>query len=201
MTDSRQDFAADALARRRLQKMRENAWNRGETMRSGPRKTKKADGEDNSVAPWDQAKLRAQEMRSEVERAPGMPGGKGRARASKWDPRTSKIELDAFIRKMGWGRQLQIASVVSRWPELVGPGVAEHCQVETFREGKLVLRASSTAWAQQIRLMLPNIEAMLEREIGAGVVEEIKILGPTGPSWKHGKRTVRGGRGPRDTYG
>ena len=35
----------------------------------------------------------------------------------------------------------------------------------------------------------------------AGEEARITILGPAAPSWKHGPRSVRDGRGPRDTYG
>ena len=153
------------------------------------------------MAPWDQARLRRRALGHEDQAAPGLPGGKGRAHASRWDPRTGKRDLDSFVTRMGWGTQLQVASVVARWPELAGPQIAEHCVVETFDAGRLVLRASSSAWAQQIRLLMPGIEAMLAREVGEGVVAEVRVLGPAGPAWTHGRRTVRGGRGPRDTYG
>jgi predicted nucleic acid-binding Zn ribbon protein len=64
----------------------------------------------------------------------------------------------------------------------------------------MVLRADSTAWATQMKLLLPNLEKRLEEQIGIGRLSEIKILGPAAPSWKHGLRSVPG-RGPRDTYG
>lgn len=35
---------------------------------------------------------------------------------------------------------------------------------------------------------------------GARVVKELRITGPTAPSWRKGERHIRG-RGPRDTYG
>ena len=33
------------------------------------------------------------------------------------------------------------------------------------------------------------------------LVEELIFLGPNAPSWKRGLRSIRGARGPRDTYG
>jgi predicted nucleic acid-binding Zn ribbon protein len=41
----------------------------------------------------------------------------------------------------------------------------------------------------------------LNEELGHGTVTVIEVLGPNVPSWKKGRRSVRGGRGPRDTYG
>ena len=34
-----------------------------------------------------------------------------------------------------------------------------------------------------------------------GTVAVIDVQGPHTPSWKRGRRSVRDGRGPRDTYG
>lgn len=68
------------------------------------------------------------------------------------------------------------------------------------QSGVLVLRADSTAWATQIKLLMPTLTQKLDDEVGQGRISEIKVLGPNAPSWKHGLRSVPG-RGPRDTYG
>jgi predicted nucleic acid-binding Zn ribbon protein len=65
----------------------------------------------------------------------------------------------------------------------------------------LRIAAESTAWATQLRLLAGTLLARLVAELGPDVVTKLSISGPTGPSWKHGGRSVRGGRGPRDTYG
>jgi len=40
----------------------------------------------------------------------------------------------------------------------------------------------------------------LEDDVGEGVVRDVLVLGPAGPGFKRGPRSVPG-RGPRDTYG
>ena len=37
--------------------------------------------------------------------------------------------------------------------------------------------------------------------VGAAVVTELKVVGPSAPSWSRGRHRVQDGRGPRDTYG
>ena len=59
---------------------------------------------------------------------------------------------------------------------------------------------SSTAWATQVRLLTPQLLERLAREVGEGVVETVTVLGPAGPSFRRGKKSVRG-PGPRDTWG
>jgi predicted nucleic acid-binding Zn ribbon protein len=64
----------------------------------------------------------------------------------------------------------------------------------------LVLRAESTSWATQVRLLMGTVRTAIDQAIGAGVVTKVTVKGPTAPSWKSGPRSVPG-RGPRDTYG
>jgi len=87
------------------------------------------------------------------------------------------------------------------WPQIVGSTNAEHATPESFDpdSGVLVIRTSSTAWAEQLRLMLPTLRAAIEDQVGSGVVRDVKLLGPTPPRTR-GPLRVRG-RGPRDTYG
>ena len=94
-----------------------------------------------------------------------------------------------------------MAAVFGRWAEIVGAEVADHCKPETLVDGKLVVRTDATAWATQLKLMAPTLVRRLNEELGHGTVTVIDVLGPHLPSWKRGPRSVRDGRGPRDTYG
>jgi predicted nucleic acid-binding Zn ribbon protein len=101
----------------------------------------------------------------------------------------------------GWDRQIAEARVFADWPALVGPEIASRCQPVSLREGELRLAAESTAWATQLRLLTGSLLARLAAELGPELVARIYVSGPVGPTWKHGPRSVRGARGPRDTYG
>ncbi len=70
----------------------------------------------------------------------------------------------------------------------------------TFEDGVLTVRADSTAWATQIRLLTSSILGRLEGEVGKGTVAELRVVGPSAPSWSRGPRRSQG-PGPRDTYG
>ena len=91
--------------------------------------------------------------------------------------------------------------LLTRWAELVGPEIALHCRPESFEDSVVRVRTSSTAWATQLRLMSPVLLQRFDEALGPGVVTRIDVAGPQAPSWRKGPRTVRGGRGPRDTYG
>ena len=107
----------------------------------------------------------------------------------------SRVALDR-----GWSPRLTDATVLGRWPQLVGSEIADHCTPVSLRDGELVLQAESTAWATQLRTLQRQLLGRLTAAVGRDVVKRIRVVGPTGPSWRHGPRSVRG-RGPRDTYG
>ena len=83
---------------------------------------------------------------------------------------------------------------------IVGAEVAAHCSPEGWSDGVLTVRADSTAWATQVRLLAPDLIKRLAEEVGHGRVVRVDVRGPSAPSWVRGPRSVRG-RGPRDTYG
>jgi predicted nucleic acid-binding Zn ribbon protein len=107
----------------------------------------------------------------------------------------SRVALDR-----GWSPRLTDATVLGRWPNLVGPEIADHCTPLSLRDGELVLQAESTAWATQLRQLQRQLLSRLAGAVGKDVVRRIRVVAPSGPSWRHGPRRVRG-RGPRDTYG
>lgn len=122
------------------------------------------------------------------------PGKDGR------DPKLFAETLAALLQQRGWVQEVSVGGVIGRWREVVGDDIADHCEPETFENNALVVRASSTAWATQVRLLIPQLLAIMEREVGPDVVQEITVLGPAGPGFGRGFRSVKG-RGARDTYG
>jgi predicted nucleic acid-binding Zn ribbon protein len=116
------------------------------------------------------------------------------------DPTSVGDAVERFIRDQGWQGESAVATLMAHWGEIVGHDLAEHVDPVSFADGELTLQASSTAWATQVRLLLPDLHRAVDDSVGRGVVTRIRVLGPQGPSWKAGARHVKG-RGPRDTYG
>ncbi|MGO0575811.1 DUF721 domain-containing protein [Ornithinimicrobium panacihumi] len=140
---------------------------------------------------------------------PGAPAGAGRRRAvgqpppeerDRREPNPVGREIDRLVSSRGWAGEVQVGAVIGRWPAIVGEHVAAHVEVVAFEGTVLTVRAASTAWATQMRLLQSTVLGKIEDEVGAGVVTEIIVHGPAGPSWRRGPLSS-GGRGPRDTYG
>ena len=135
---------------------------------------------------------------------PGMaPRRRPRPADATWtgrDPLLLGDTVDRLATEHGWTTELSVAGVIGRWPDIVGPDVAAHSAPETFEDQRLVVRTDSTAWATELRRLVPDLLGRLAEELGPDVVTEVTVLGPVGPGWGRGARRVPG-RGPRDTYG
>jgi predicted nucleic acid-binding Zn ribbon protein len=128
-------------------------------------------------------------------------GRAGGAHPDDRDPQLLENVLGRLVDDHGWELDLRVHGVFGRWAELVGDEVARHCTPESFADGRLVVRTDSTAWATQLRLLSSQVVRRLNEELGHGTVTVIDVQGPHLPTWKKGPRSVRDGRGPRDTYG
>jgi predicted nucleic acid-binding Zn ribbon protein len=125
------------------------------------------------------------------------------ARADGRDPLPLGAAINRLITERGWEAPAAVGGVMGRWPQIVGPEVAQHCEPLRYDEEARVLtvRCDSTAWATQLRLLAPQLVARLNADLGQGTVTLIKVLGPGGPEHRFGPLRAPGSRGPGDTYG
>lgn len=116
------------------------------------------------------------------------------------DPQPLSAMVEKLASEHGWEEDLSVHGVMARWDQLVGAEVAAHVHPESYQETVLTVRAESTAWATQVRLLAAELVHRINVEVGHGTVTRVDVLGPQSRSWTKGPRTVPG-RGPRDTYG
>lgn len=128
------------------------------------------------------------------------PGASG-AFPDERDPQLLDATIGRLVAEHGWTSDVAVHALFARWDSIVGNEVAQHCRPESYTDGQLVVRADSTAWATEVRLLAPTVVRRLNEELGDQTVLRVQVVGPAQPSWRKGRRAVRGGRGPRDTYG
>lgn len=117
------------------------------------------------------------------------------------DPQPLAAAIEGLIGANGWALAAATGSVFARWTEIVGADLAAHTVPEGLADGELTVTADSTAWATQVRLLAAQLVRRLNTELGDGVVRRVKVRGPVTAQRRPGEWRVRGGRGPRDTYG
>lgn len=123
------------------------------------------------------------------------------SREKNTDPQSLESVLSEVIANRNWSKGVAEGSLFSDWVQIVGQEVATHTTPISLVDGKLTIQCSSSAWATQMRLMQSDLLKTISTTAPGALVEELIFIGPHAPSWKRGLRTIRGARGPRDTYG
>lgn len=158
----------------------------------------KADARARGEAPA--GAIHADRLSGEDPRGDRPARARGPRRARRDDPQPLQAAIDGLIGDQGWRMAAAVGSVFGRWDQIVGADLAAHTRPDGLTEGELVVIADSTAWATQVRLLAGTLVRRLNSELGDGTVRRVKVRGPEQPR-RAGEWRVRGGRGPRDTYG
>ena len=122
-------------------------------------------------------------------------------RVKNTDPQSLESVLSEVIAGRNWGKGVAEGNLFSNWNEIVGDEIAQHTTPISLVDGRLTIQSSSSAWATQMRLMQDALLKTISNSSPGALVESLNVIGPHAPSWKRGLRSIRGARGPRDTYG
>ena len=122
-------------------------------------------------------------------------------RVKNTDPQSLESVLSEVIAGRNWGKGVAEGNLFSNWNEIVGDEIAQHTTPISLVDGRLTIQSSSSAWATQMRLMQDDLLKTISNSSPGALVESLNVIGPHAPSWKRGLRSIRGARGPRDTYG
>ncbi len=123
------------------------------------------------------------------------------SREKNIDPQSLEAVLAEMVAGRNWGQGIAEGNLFSNWAEVVGVEVAEHTTPISLVDGRLTIQSTSSAWATQMRLMQNELLKTISNSAPGALVEELNVIGPHAPSWKRGLRSIKGARGPRDTYG
>ena len=123
------------------------------------------------------------------------------SREKNIDPQSLEAVLAEMVAGRNWRQGIAEGNLFSNWVEVVGVEIAEHTTPISLVDGRLTIQSTSSAWATQMRLMQNELLKTISNSAPGALVEELNVIGPHAPSWKRGLRSIKGARGPRDTYG
>jgi predicted nucleic acid-binding Zn ribbon protein len=130
------------------------------------------------------------------------PGSESPGRRERQeDPLALTSAINGLVSEQGWELAAATGALFGHWAQIVGPELGDHTKPESLVDGELTVTADSTAWATQLRLLAGQLVHRLNVELGDGAVRRVKVRGPASAQRRPGEWRVRGGRGPRDTYG
>ena len=116
------------------------------------------------------------------------------------DPLALSSILDEIVVKRDWKQGIAEGTLFTEWESVVGNEIATHSTPLSLVDGVLTIQTTSTVWATQLNTMKSALLKTITTSAPGALVDSLVILGPHAPSWKKGIRTIKGARGPRDTY-
>jgi predicted nucleic acid-binding Zn ribbon protein len=117
------------------------------------------------------------------------------------DPLSLGNALQELVVSRDWKQGIAEGTLFTDWEIIVGAEIASRATPISLVDGRLTIRTTSTAWATQLSLIQHDLLKTIASSAPGALVEELAIFGPNAPSWKKGLRSVRGAKGPRDTFG
>lgn len=91
------------------------------------------------------------------------------------EPRPVADSLDRLTHRLGAPRSSVLASIFSRWEDLVGPDIAAHSKPVSLREKVLVLNVDHPAWATHLQYLTGELLSRIEEATGPDEVREIRL--------------------------
>lgn len=108
-----------------------------------------------------------------------MPHSKGFARRKdgrSTDPIPIGEIVDGLLKEDVFARGLPIATLMQRWPELVGERLAEATTPVLLEGGVLTVRAADGPWGSQARYLVDEIQRRADEALGGGQVRAVRIV-------------------------
>jgi predicted nucleic acid-binding Zn ribbon protein len=91
------------------------------------------------------------------------------------EPQPVAASLGEVTRRLGMPDTGVLATVFSRWEQLVGPDVASHAVPRSLRKGILVIEVDHPAWATELRWLSADLLARVQAETGSDSPTEVRI--------------------------
>lgn len=85
--------------------------------------------------------------------------------------------LQSYLNRSGLGPRIAQAQVVADWATLVGPQIAAVTTPESIApDGTLFVRVATSAWRNELQLMMPDLMARINAGRGKGRIKTIRWL-------------------------
>ena len=108
-----------------------------------------------------------------------MPHSKGFAHRKDGrsdDPVSIGDVVDRLMQEGVFSRGMPIATLMSRWPELVGERLAGATEPVSLERGTLLVRASDGPWGAQATFLADAIRAKADEALGGGQIRSVRVV-------------------------
>jgi predicted nucleic acid-binding Zn ribbon protein len=83
--------------------------------------------------------------------------------------------LLGLMKPLDWESLAQRSRIRQIWEAVVPPEILPHTQLLEVRRRELWVEVSAAAWGQELQFLRPGILAELDRDLGPGVIRDLRI--------------------------
>lgn len=91
------------------------------------------------------------------------------------DPAALGDVLGELTKGRPWAAGLALGRLARRWSDVVGERLAEETAPAALEGGVLLVRASSAAWAAQVRFLSAEVAQRANAALGAALVRDVRV--------------------------
>jgi len=84
--------------------------------------------------------------------------------------------VDRLMQEGVFSRGMPIATLMSRWPDLVGERLAAATEPASLDDGVLVIKASDGPWGAQASFLADAIRTKADEALGGGRVTSVRVV-------------------------
>lgn len=95
---------------------------------------------------------------------------------SERSPRKVSDSLPGVTRRIGGADGAAFVTLVSGWPEIVGPAVAAHSHPLRLSGGTLTIAVDQAGWATELTYLEASLRGRLDDAVGAEVVTSLRVV-------------------------
>ena len=120
--------------------------------------------------------------------SPSSPGFRGK-RPPSAGPGGAQVGevLSELFQRRPWGSGVAIGELARTWADVVGERLAEETSPAGLEGGVLLVRATSAAWAAQVRFLTEEIRQRADSALGGNAVKGVRIIVDRGSAGRPGR--------------
>ncbi|MDI6715475.1 MAG: DUF721 domain-containing protein [Actinomycetota bacterium] len=84
--------------------------------------------------------------------------------------------IEELSKKKAIGIDFRDVKAILAWDKAVGQAIAENTEPVKIIRGILYVKTKSPAWAQELKALSSDIISKLNKEVGKGVIKEIRLF-------------------------
>jgi hypothetical protein len=92
--------------------------------------------------------------------------------------------IEQALRELGLKKGLERAKIFFFWQEIVGKEIAQHARPEKLQGSELIIRVTSSSWANELSLLSEEILAKAAKKLGGFYIKKLNFKTGLKPFYK-----------------